>query len=428
MNVSAHRAFSLLKDLAFERVSCSEAETRAALRLLAEAQSAGVQAAIEPFTVPCGRVHHARLVVTEPYRKEYEVTGYERAQSTPEGGVDLPFYYAENGLPAHLGNVKGKAVLINGRLGRKAYKHLQKNGAAAILTFSGSTIDRRSETDCDIRKLREMLTDDFGKNVALNMRAEDAAEMVRRGAKKVHIELTAEDYDGESRNVCAVIEGIEKPEEIISFGAHYDSVYFSTGVYDNMAGSVIIMELLRYFAVHKPARTMKFNWYGSEEQGLLGSKAWVKAHADELDKHVLMINVDVAAATLGQNAAPVLGTDAATAYVDGLMREMGAACDVKSDIYSSDCIPFADHGIPAVNLYRSGTAGANYIHDRRDNLKSGYIDERSLDITLQQALFLARRVDGAKVFPIERKISDDIRKKVDEYLFKTDKKQEGEKQ
>ena len=56
-------------------------------------------------------------------------------------------------------------------------------------------------------------------------------------------------------------------------------------------GSVIIMELLKYFAEHKPARTLKFNWYGSEEQGLLGSKAWTAAHADELDKHVLMVNV-----------------------------------------------------------------------------------------------------------------------------------------
>lgn len=428
MNVSAHRAFALLKELAYERVSCSQSEAQAAQRLLEEALSTGAEAAIETFPVACGRVLHARLAVTAPYRKEYEVTGYERGLSTPEGGLVLPFCYAETVLPAHLQQVKGKAVLINGRLSRKTYEKLQKAGAAAILTFSGSTIDRRGETDCDIRKLREALTDDFGPATCLNLRAEDAAEMVRRGAKEVHIELMAESYVGESRNVCALIPGTEKPEEIISFGAHYDSVYFSTGVYDNMSGSVIIMELLRYFALHRPARTMRFNWYGSEEQGLLGSKAWVKAHEEELNRHVLMINVDVAAATLGQNKAPVLGTDAATAYVDGLMREMGTACEVKSDIYSSDCVPFADRGVPAVNLCRFGAPGANYIHDRRDHLKSAYIDEKSLDITLQQALFLARRVDGAKVFPIERKISEDIRKKVDEYLFKPAGKQEGEKQ
>ncbi len=418
MKVSAHRAFGLLKELAYERVSCSDAEKQAAQKLLEVALSAGAQAQIEEFPVACGRVNHAKLVVTEPYVKEYEVTGYERGLSTPEGGVDLDFYYAEGVEDAHLANVKGKAVMINGRLGKKAYEKLMKAGVAAILTFDGTTLDRRSETDCDIRKLREVLTEDCGACTALHMRTMDAAEIVRRGAKKLHIELQAEDYEGVSQNVCAVIEGTEHPEEIISFGAHYDSVYFSTGVYDNMSGSVIIMELLRYFAEHKPARTMKFNWYGSEEQGLLGSKAWVKAHEDELDKHVLMINIDVAAPVLGKNVAPILATEKAVGYVDALMREAGIACDTKLDIYSSDCIPFADKGVPAVNLLRFGVPGAGYIHDRRDNLRSGYLSAEALDITLQQALMFAKRVDGAQVFPIERKVSDEIVKKVDEYLFK----------
>ena len=126
----------------------------------------------------------------------------------------------------------------------------------------------------------------------------------------MHIEIEAECYEGTSHNVCAVIEGTKYPDEIVSFGAHFDSVHFSTGVYDNMSGSVIIMEIMKYFAKHKPARTLKFNWYGSEEQGLLGSKAWVAAHKDELDKHVLMINVDVAGPILGQTGCPVLATDA----------------------------------------------------------------------------------------------------------------------
>ncbi len=418
MKVSAHRAFALLKELAYERVSCSDAEKSAAEKLLEVAQSTGVEAHIEEFEVACGRVSHAKLVVTEPFQKEFEVTGYERGLSTPEGGVDLDFYYAEGCEDAHMANVKGKCVMINGRLGKKAYEKLMKAGAAAILTFDGTTLDRRSETDCDIRKLREVLTEDCGSCTALHMRTMDAVELVRRGASKVHVELTAEDYTGISRNVCAAIPGTTHADEVISFGAHFDSVYFSTGVYDNMSGSVILMELLRYFAENRPQRTMKFNWFGSEEQGLLGSKAWVKAHEDELKNHVLMINVDVAAPILGKNAAPVLATDKAVGYVDALMREAGIACETKLDIYSSDCIPFADKGVPAVNLLRFGTMGANYIHDRRDNLKSNYISADALDITLQQALMFTKRVDGAAIFPIERKVSDEIVKKVDEYLFK----------
>lgn len=421
MEVSARRAFNLMKEMAYVRVSGSPEERKAAERLLQEVESCGVKGCMEEFPVKSGKVHHARLVVTAPYVKEYEVTGYERSLSTPEGGLDGEFYYAENVLPVHLKNCKGKIVMINGRLRRTDYEKLQKAGAAAILTFSGTTLDRNSETDCDIRKLRETLTDDLGFSVALNMRAADAAEIVRRGAKQMHIEVESECVDEVSCNVCAVIEGSQYPDEIISFGAHFDSVHFSTGVYDNMSGSVIIMEILRYFAAHKPARTLKFNWYGSEEQGLLGSKAWVKAHEDELDKHVLMINIDVAAATLGMNAAPILATEAVVGYVDALMKEHGMACGVKMDIYSSDCVPFADKGIPAINLCRFGTQGAGYIHDRRDNLKSGYLDEKALDITLQQVLMLSRHVVNAKVFPIERKISDEIKGKVDEYLFKVKK-------
>jgi aminopeptidase YwaD len=425
MDVSAHRAFALLKELAYERVSASDNEKRAAQRLLEVALSTGVPAQIEEFKVPCGRVTHAKLMVTAPYQKAYEVTGYERARSTPEGGLDGELYYAEDLLPLHLTRAKDKIVLINGRLRRKDYEKLQQAGAAAILTFSGTTLDRRGETDCDVRKLRETLTEPFGDAVALHLRTADAAEIVRRGARRMHVELQGESYEGTSRNVCAVIEGTERPEEIVSFGAHFDSVNFSTGVYDNMSGSVILMELLRYYARHKPARTLRFNWYGSEEQGLLGSKAWVAAHAQELERHRLMINVDVAAATLGHNAAPVLATPHAVGYVDALMCEMGTACDVKLDIYSSDCIPFADHGVPCVNLCRFGAPGADYIHDRRDHLKSGYLDERALGITLEQALYLSRRVVNAAEFPIAREISEEIRGKVDEYLFKKEKKRDA---
>ena len=91
MEVSARRAFALLKSLAFERLSGSDAEKCAAETLLAEAQGCGVDAHIEEFSVPCGRVGSARLVVTAPYQMEYAVTSYERSLSTPEGGRDAEF-------------------------------------------------------------------------------------------------------------------------------------------------------------------------------------------------------------------------------------------------------------------------------------------------------------------------------------------------
>lgn len=253
MNVSAHRAFSFLRTYGYERVSCSKEERTVAEALLNECTSLGVSAQLEEFTVPCGRVSHALLRVTSPYVKEYEVTGYERAASTPEGGLDTEFLYVENADEVLLEQAKGKIVLVNGYLNRATYEKLRKAEAAAILTFTGRTIDRESESDLNRCKLRETLTEPFGAVPVLNMRAASAAEIVRRSAKTVHIELTGECYDGTSQNVCATIPGTDKPSELITLGGHYDSVYFSSGVHDNLSGSVIVLELLRYFAAHPRA-------------------------------------------------------------------------------------------------------------------------------------------------------------------------------
>lgn len=420
-NVSAHRAFSFLRTYGYERVSCSKEERTVAEALLNECASLGVSAQLEEFTVPCGRVSHALLRVTSPYVKEYEVTGYERAASTPEGGLDTEFLYVENADEVLLEQAKGKIVLVNGYLNRATYEKLRKAEAAAILTFTGRTIDRESESDLNRCKLRETLTEPFGAIPVLNMRAASAAEIVRRGAKTVHIELTGECYDGTSQNVCATIPGTDKAEEVITLGGHYDSVYFSSGVHDNLSGSVIVLELLRYFAAHPPRRTLRFCWFGSEEQGLLGSKAYVKAHADELKVCVAMLNFDVAAPTLGSNHLVTLATDDALHYVAGVLREAGYGVRAKQDTYSSDCIPFADNGVPAINLARFGANGADYMHNRHDSLKSGYLDEHALDITLQQGFVLLERLANAASFPIKREITPEIRQKVDEYLFKAKK-------
>lgn len=121
-NVSAHRAFSFLRTYGYERVSCSKEERTVAEALLNECTSLGVSAQLEEFTVPCGRVSHALLRVTSPYVKEYKVTGYERAASTPEGGLDTEFLYVENADEVLLEQAKGKIVLVNGYLNRATYE------------------------------------------------------------------------------------------------------------------------------------------------------------------------------------------------------------------------------------------------------------------------------------------------------------------
>lgn len=423
MEVNAKRAFELLNKLSFERVSCTAEETRTAEALLAEIDSftwarSDIQREIEVFKASTGTVTAARLIVTEPYEKEYPVTAYLRSDSTPDDGLELELVYVENALPANLLGVEGKAVLVNGQFGFEAYGRIQKAKPAAIIGFTGNILDKDDETDHGICKIRETYTAEFGDNILVNLKAKDALEIVSKGAKKVKLFVSSTATESESRNVCVTLRGTDLADEIVSFGAHYDSVLFSTGAYDNMSGSVIIMELLRYFAANPPRRTLKFNWFGSEEQGLLGSKAYVAAHEAELEKHRLMVNVDMAGPVLGSEHIFIMGDAPMKSYVEGMMNELGAAVVYHEDVYSSDGTPFSDKGIPAINFTRVNANGTGFIHDRRDALANGFLSADALGITLNLALEFSKRVVNAPIFPIERKISDSMRDKIDKYLFR----------
>ena len=71
MSVSAHRAFALLKELAYEKVSCSPEEKKAAQRLLEEARACGAEAHLEAFTVACGKVRTLRLLIYAGYCRQH---------------------------------------------------------------------------------------------------------------------------------------------------------------------------------------------------------------------------------------------------------------------------------------------------------------------------------------------------------------------
>ena len=71
----------------------------------------------------------------------------------------------------------------------------------------------------------------------------------------------------------------------------------------------------------------------------------------------------------------------------------------------------------AVNMLNNAN-GTGFIHDRRDALANGFLSADALGITLNLALEFSKRVVNAPIFPIERKISDSMRDKIDKYLFR----------
>ena len=415
MEVSGKRALELLEKIGFTRTAGSPEELKAAEILKAECEAIGVPAELESFEIEDADIETATLEILEPYRQEYPVTGYKCAKNTYQGGLEAEFLYVEAGNDVDLSNAAGKIVLINGFLRLPLFRKLIKAEVAGIVTMEGDLRDDREGTDLSTRKLRRTLRA-FGNVPMVNTRVLDAFDMVKRGASKARLVLKNETVERISHNVVAVIEGTEKPDEIISFGAHYDSVDFSKGVYDNGAGSVINMEVLRWFKENPPKRTVKFMWYGSEEIGLEGSWAFVKAHKDELKDHLLMINTDVGGPVLGRETISVTAEESLVNYIQYSTKVQGYSTEVKQGIYSSDSIPFADSGVPAVNFCRFGAPGAAHIHNRFDTLS--FLSPEALEKTARYVLAFSRDMVNATAFPVKREVPQNMVEEVEKYLYK----------
>lgn len=118
------------------------------------------------------------------------------------------------------------------------------------------------------------------------MRTEDFGRIVRLLAHKTPVKL---EFDLRSRimpegttsyNMIGEIFGSDKKDEVIMLGGHLDSWHSATGATDNAIGCATMMEAARILKAIgvKPRRTIRVACWGGEEQGLLGSQAYVKKH------------------------------------------------------------------------------------------------------------------------------------------------------
>src|SRR5215469_5873598 len=97
---------------------------------------------------------------------------------------------------------------------------------------------------------------------------------------EIDVRNTFYDSDPNAYNTVAEIPGTDKKDEVVMLGAHLDSWHAGTGATDNAAGSAIAMEAIRILKAigFKPRRTIRVALWSGEEQGLLGSHAYVKDH------------------------------------------------------------------------------------------------------------------------------------------------------
>lgn len=393
----------IFEDTAYVRMGGTDAELKCAEYLVACCAAFGCKAEIESFAVDMARVDEAVLTVDG---REIPCLGYFNAGSA---SVEAPLYYLSSTDPHALSLCRGKIVLLDGYMGYWRYQDILEHGAVGFITYSGN--ENYPDQDIDQRELRTYVSKG-NKLPGVNINVRDAIALVESGAQQASIRLAQEEWEGESRNVVVELPG--DCAQYIVMTAHYDSTSLSQGAYDNMSGSVGLLALAEHFATHPHHYGLRLVWCGSEERGLLGSKAWVAAHADLIEQTVLNVNLDMIGCIMGKFIACVTAEEKLCHYIEYMGQELGFGVAVRQDVYSSDSTPFADAGVPALSFARISPAGTAPIHCRYDTLRVMKPEQMAKDIAFIQAFM--ERMLNARCCPVKRVIPENMKEKLDEYL------------
>ena len=407
------RAYNVLKEISYERLGGTKEEFASLKTLQREVEAEGVECFVEDFEVDSFEIELASLTVTKPEVCEYKVNAYGMCSSTPTEGVTGEFVYVESQKLISQMNLENKIVLTTNPLGYQLYEDLIKAKVAAIIAPSGSVYDKLEDTDLEEKALRERHYKN-GKIPCFTLRMADCEKLLLSNPEEINVKVIQKEGKAVSHNLVAEIKGTEKPNEVICFTAHYDSVRFSTGAYDNGTGSVTILEVLRYFNQNKPKRTLRFVWCGSEEMGLLGSHAYVEKHKDELENYKLCLNVDMTGVALGKDIAVCTSENSLVDYIDYFAKTVGFVIETRQGVYSSDSTPFANANVPAVSFARISARGGAEIHSRKDVID--YIHPKYLENTIVFICQVAETLINSVYFPVPKSMPNNMKDELDKYL------------
>ena len=235
--------------------------------------------------------------------------------------------------------------------------------------------------------------------------------------KPQYASLNMTNFSGliKARNVIATLKGETLPKEKIVVGGHLDSWDLATGAIDNGIGSFAVIDMARSFKTLKlkTKRTVEFVLFMGEEQGLLGSKAYVKDALEkkEMENLKFMLNYDMTNDVKGFSTSraemkelfTTWGTD--IVKIDtGFKNLFNAGAGLHSDHQ-----PFMLEGIPT----GGGTGGklpnnsGQFYHSDGDSFK--LVDEQELKNTVRYSAMLTYALANTPVIPVKRQSDENLK-------------------
>ena len=217
---------------------------------------------------------------------------------------------------------------------------------------------------------------------------------------KVELNVETKFYDENTPNgfnTIADIPGGDLASEVVLLGAHFDSHPYATGATDNATGSGAMMEAMRILKAigARPRRTIRVALWGGEEQGLLGSSAYVKEHLADVETMALKPEHAKLAAYFNSDNGTgrvrgiwLQGNMAARPIFEAWMaplHDLGVTTIGPRSVASTDHVPFDNAGVPAFQfLVDRLEYNARTHHSNMDTF-----DRVQRDDMIQQATVIA---------------------------------------
>ncbi|MFT6045854.1 MAG: hypothetical protein ACI9WC_001555 [Arenicella sp.] len=372
---------------------------------------------IESFTMPYWTRGEMKIALTSPYKQELYGTALGGSADS-EKPFDAPVVYFRNVdqiTKLKAGELAGSIAFIDGekmvksqtgggygaanQRRRIGWQHAQRAGAKALVVRSvGSDSHRFPHTG--------MMSDNQGKwadipVIAISNPDADHLRRLHRLDKKLALSLhSTANWQGDvtSGNVVLDLVGREKPEEIVLIGGHLDSWDLGTGAIDDGAGVAITVAAAKLIAnlPKRPRRTIRVVMFGAEEVGLLGAKAYAKAHANEVNNHVLATESDFGAGTIWRLESNV--NKQANPAIDAIGKIISQLGIVRggNDVAGGgpDIIPLATAGVPTVRLNQNGMDYFDLHHTPDDTLDKIDPEQLAQNVAAYAALvYLAAELD-----------------------------------
>jgi hypothetical protein len=370
-----------------QRLAATEAEARARDWAVAKLKALGFSNVhVEPFTMPVWVRGAESAEIVSPFPQKLAVAALGYSGSTGPAGVtgEIVHFDSVDALRAAPDTaVKGKIVFIDhhmmpaqdgsgyGQFGaprRQGPTIASMKGALAIVIRSiGTDHHRNPHTGV------QYFTDGARPIPAGALSVPDAEQLVRilkRGKPvTMHLTLVSQKTEGgHSGNVIAEVPGRDPNAPILLIGGHLDSWDLGTGAIDDGTGVAITAAAAKHIMdAGRPVRTIRLVWFGAEEPGGFGGKAYAEAHGKE--RYAIAGESDFGADRVWRFSSQLSKSDPASyARLAAALAPLGITRYDNGNPDGTDVEPTITAGAPWISLNQDGTRYFDYHHTPDDTL------------------------------------------------------------